>query len=236
MLDPKILVVDDEPDLLKLILKTMRSEGFQHIYTAEDGRRALELVAQVQPDFIILDVMLPDLTGYEICSEIKKISDAAVFFLTARTTDLDQLTGYSMGADDYICKPFNPLILAAKIKARLNRMKKSSVPASQTSCFRFGRFVLDEKEGTLTVDGQSVPCTAKEMKLLAFFCKHPNQVFSINHLYTEVWGGDSFGYENTVIVHIHSLRKKIEVDPGRPKYLLNIRGLGYKLVNPEPAT
>ncbi|RAL24409.1 response regulator transcription factor [Thermoflavimicrobium daqui] len=230
MNDAKILLVDDDFDLLTLLLKAMRSEGFNHVYTATTGQKALEMISRVPFNLVVLDVMLPDGNGYEVCTEIRKKSHVPIFFLTARTTDLDQLTGYSVGADDYICKPFNPLIFVARVKAQLKRVRDNRLKRDEMTIYDFGRFSLDEQRGVLKVIGQEIACTAKEFKLLAFFCKHPNQIFSASHLYREVWGEESLGLENTVMVHIHSLRKKIEENPSQPRYLLNIRGLGYKLV------
>lgn len=226
-----LLLVDDERDILELLTKTLRSEGFRTILTATSGYEAIRLCAEHRPDLIILDVMLPDLEGYEVCKKLREWTHAPIFFLTARTTDLDKLTGYNMGGDDYIEKPFNPLVIAAKIKAQLkrDRMMKQSSP-DFPSVYDFGDFQLIEHTGQLLVNGEEIPCTAKEFKLLAFLCKHPYQIFSMAQLYRQVWGEESFGYENTVMVHIGQIRKKIEPNPRKPKYIITIRGLGYKFV------
>lgn len=231
MENAKILLVDDEPDILALLTKTLRSEGFDKILTAANGEEALRLCSSEQPDFIVLDVMLPDLEGYEVCRKLRSFTTAPIFFLTARTTDLDQLTGYSMGGDDYIEKPFNPLIIAAKIKAMLKRRALQQIEEEFPTAFYEDDWLkVVEKSGHLFVNGEEVACTAKEFKLLTFLCKHPNQIFSMGQLYQHVWGEESFGYENTVMVHIGQLRKKIEPCPKKPTYIITIRGLGYKFV------
>ncbi|SMO45401.1 response regulator transcription factor [Melghirimyces algeriensis] len=230
-MDFTLLLVDDEQDILDLLTKTLHSEGFKTVYTATSGMEAIRLCAKYQPDLIILDVMLPDLEGYEVCKKLREWTYAPIFFLTARTTDLDKLMGYNMGGDDYIEKPFNPLVIAAKIKAQLRRdqrMMQSSPDLS--SVYAFEDFKLFEHTGQLFVNGEEISCTAKEFKLLTYLCKHPYQIFSMGQLYRQVWGEESFGYENTVTVHIGQIRKKIEPNPRKPKYIITLRGLGYKFV------
>ncbi|SDX29041.1 DNA-binding response regulator, OmpR family, contains REC and winged-helix (wHTH) domain [Marininema mesophilum] len=226
-----LLLVDDEPEILQLLTKTLHSEGFQRIFTAGTGHEAIQICAKHQPDVILLDVMLPDMEGYEVCKKLREITHSPIFFLTARTTDLDKLMGYNMGADDYIEKPFNPLIIVAKIKAQLKRDQLSQTAEDIfPQPYDFGDFKLVENTGQLFVKGEEISCTAKEFKLLAFLCKHPHQIFSMGQLYRQVWGEESFGYENTVMVHIGKIRKKIEPDVRKPKYIVTIRGLGYKFI------
>ncbi|QKG85397.1 response regulator transcription factor [Kroppenstedtia pulmonis] len=229
--DVTLLLVDDERDILDLLTKTLRSEGFRNILTATAGDEAIRVSLEHQPDLIILDVMLPDMEGYVVCKRMREWTYAPIFFLTARSTDLDKLTGYNMGGDDYIEKPFNPLVIVAKVKAQLKRdrlLKRnfSYVP----SVYEFEDFKLVETTGQLFVAGEETPCTAKEFKLLTFLCKHPYRIFSMGQLYRHVWGEESFGYENTVMVHIGQIRKKIEPNPRKPHYIVTIRGLGYKFV------
>jgi two-component system, OmpR family, response regulator RegX3 len=231
MENTKILLVDDEPDILALLSKTLKSEGFCHILTASTGAEAIQICMEKQPDLIVLDVMLPDLEGYEVCRKLRPITESPIFFLAARTTDLDKLTGYSMGGDDYIEKPFNPLIIVAKIKVLLKRKHSLQKPFPEhLAIYEDDRIKVIEKTGQLFVKGREVACTAKEFKLLAFLCKNPYQIFSMGQLYHHVWGEESFGYENTVMVHIGQLRKKIEPCPRKPKYIITIRGLGYKFM------
>ncbi|NWL86038.1 MULTISPECIES: response regulator transcription factor [unclassified Paenibacillus] len=233
MYNAKILLVDDEKAIVQLIEMVLRKEGFRHIYTAYNGKEALEIVKRHLMDIILLDVMLPDQTGFDLCPQIRNASDAHIIYLTARTSDLDVLTGFATGGDDYVTKPFNPLEIAARVKARLRRGIATPAPSrleESRSRYEFGRFVLDEFSGMLLVEGQEVPCPAQAYQLLLFLCKHPGIVFSKAQLYEEVWGMDGLGDDNTVMVHIRKIRERIEKDPGNPECLLTVRGLGYKLV------
>ncbi|MFD1268800.1 response regulator transcription factor [Paenibacillus motobuensis] len=233
MYNAKILLVDDEKAIVQLIEMVLRKEGFRHIYTAYNGKEALEIVKRHMIDIILLDVMLPDQTGFDLCPQIRNASDAHIIYLTARTSDLDVLTGFATGGDDYVTKPFNPLEIAARVKARLRRGVVTPIPSrleESRSRYEFGRFVLDEFSGMLLVEGQEVPCPAQAYQLLLYLCKHPGIVFSKSQLYEEVWGMDGLGDDNTVMVHIRKIRERIEKDPGNPEYLLTVRGLGYKLV------
>ncbi|MFE4709913.1 response regulator [Paenibacillus sp. NPDC056722] len=235
MNDIKIVIVDDESSIITMLQMVLRKEGFQHIYTAASCREALEVARRVRPEIVLLDIMLPDGSGLDICSRIREYGNPHILFLTARASDLDVLTGFAMGGDDYITKPFNPLEIVARIKARLRRQdaENSSVmlipPRSEAVKYEFGHFVVNEAEGELLVDGQPVSCPAQVFQLLLHFCKHPGIVFTRTQLYEAVWGIDGLGDDSTVPVHIRRIRERIEQDPGNPKYLLTIRGLGYKL-------
>ncbi|NEW08122.1 response regulator transcription factor [Paenibacillus sp. SYP-B3998] len=232
MHNAKILLIDDEKSIVQLIEMVLRKEGFRHIYSAGTGQEALMLLAKHGADIILLDVMLPDLTGFELCPKIRELSDAHLIYLTARTSDLDVLTGFATGGDDYVTKPFNPLGIAARIKARLRRGVQSSIQRTEDTRNRydFGAFVLDEYAGELLVNGDSVPCPAQAYQLLQFLCKNPNIVFSKSQLYDAVWGIGGVGDDNTVMVHIRKIRERIEPDPSEPRYLVTVRGLGYKLM------
>lgn len=230
-----ILIVDDEKairDMLELMLK---KEGFAHVFTASTAKEALTQVEQNPFDIIILDVMLPDGNGFELCPKIRERSDAYILFLTARVSDLDVLTGFATGADDYVTKPFNPLEVAARIKAylRRNHTKPKQETILNVNRYDFGRFIIDENAGELIVDGKVVPCPTQVYLLLLYLCKHPNTVFSKADLLDAVWGFDHYVDENTVSVHIRRIRERIEEDPSKPKYLLTVRGLGYKLVKDQ---
>ncbi|GIP37166.1 DNA-binding response regulator [Paenibacillus sp. J31TS4] len=229
-MNERILIIEDEVGLSKMLKRLLDKEGFQEIYQAESGAEAWKKVQEQRMDLILLDVMLPDTNGFDLCQRIRELSDVPIIFLTASTTDMDKLTGFSMGGDDYITKPFNPLEVAARIKAILHRQRKAMPEIAQV--FRTERFVLHYDQARLIVEGKEVNCPAKEFQLLKFMCQHPNQVFSVDHLYEKVWGDYSIvGKENTVMVHISRLRQKIEKDPKHPKYLRNVRGLGYMLNN-----
>ena len=182
-------------------------------------------------DIIILDVMLPDGSGFDFCPKIREISTAYILFLTAKVSDLDVLTGFATGGDDYVTKPFNPLEVAARIKAYLRRTTTTSAKTiSHAKFYDFGDFAVDEQAGTLLVNDKQVACPTQVYLLLLFFCKHPNRVFSKSELLEAVWGFDHYVDDNTVSVHIRRIRERIELEPSNPVYLQTVRGLGYKLV------
>lgn len=238
MEDAHILIVDDETSIVKMIEMVLTKEGFHHIYTAHNAKDALQIVQEKKIDIIILDVMLPDQTGFDICPKIREVCDAYILFLTARVSDLDVLTGFAIGGDDYVTKPFNPLEIAARIKARLRRQSKPEKKEAEQlkqNRFDYGRFVVDVDAGELLVDGKVVQCPAQVYLLLIYFCEHPNLVISKSQLLEAVWGFDSYVDDNTVTVHIRKIRERIEEDPSQPKYLVTVRGLGYKLVRDKEA-
>lgn len=223
-----ILIIEDEVGLIKMLKRLLEKEGFQEIYQAESGYEALETIKRSMVDLILLDVMLPDINGFELCQKIRDISDAPIIFLTARTTDMDKLTGFSVGGDDYITKPFNPLEVAARIKAILHRQKKAL--SKLRNIFQTDYFTLYFDQAKLVVNGEEIRLPAMEFQLLKFMCQNPNQVLSVDQLYENVWGDyNAVGKENTVMVHISRLRQKIERDPKNPRYIKNVRGLGYIL-------
>ncbi|MED4732420.1 response regulator transcription factor [Aneurinibacillus migulanus] len=228
----KILLVDDEKSIVKMIETVLRKEGFRKIYKAYTAQEALQLLQQYGADIIILDVMLPDQSGFELCPKIREISEAYILFLTAKVSDFDVLTGFATGGDDYITKPFNPLEIVARVKARLRRatLHPSLHVSSFKSRYDFGRFIVDESAGELIIEGRTVACPAQVFQLLLYLCKHPNVVFSKSQLYEAVWGFDGLSDDNTVMVHIRRIREKIELNPSTPHYLVTVRGLGYKLV------
>lgn len=227
----RLLLVDDEQGLLDMLSYLLKKEGFDQIYYAKDGKETLSRVSEMSFDLIVLDIMLPDIDGFELCRRLREVTKVPILFLTARTTDMDKIMGLSIGGDDYITKPFNPLEVVARIKAHLRRrqLDQESTGSRAGKVYDFGHFQLYKQEARLVVNGETIPCPAKEFELLAFLCEHPNQIFSIQDLYEKIWGMDSLGDENTVMVHIRRLRKKIEPDPNRPQFILNVRGLGYKL-------
>lgn len=234
MQEANILLVDDETSIVKMVEMVLEKEGFKNIFTAHTAHDALRVIENYPIDFIVLDVMLPDLSGFEICPKIRETSDAYILFLTAKVSDLDVLTGFAIGGDDYVTKPFNPLEIAARIKATLRRRESpkrmTKNVKKNSNRFDFGRFSVDVDAGELLVDGKVVQCPAQVFYLLIYFCQNPNIVISKQKLLETVWGFERYVDDNTVTVHIHKLREKIEVDPSNPKYLKTVRGLGYKLV------
>lgn len=230
----KILIVDDEVGILKLLEITLRKENFINIDAASTGKDTLQLVKENHYDIILLDIMLPDISGFELCTEIRKHTKTPIIFVSARSTDFDKLTGLGIGGDDYITKPFNPLEVVARIKVILRRQKMyESSHQQQSSKFDFGYFSLNPESATLIVNNQLVDCTAKELELLHFFCKNPNRIFTTSQLYEFVWGNDVYGEEKTVTIHISKLRKKLGDDTRKPKIIVNLRGIGYKFIPPK---
>jgi DNA-binding response OmpR family regulator len=238
VLEANLLLVDDEPAILRMMKTVLEKEGFKRIETAASGEEAIAACEAAVFDLVVLDVMLPGRSGFDICPFIRRTTDAPVLFLTARTTDLDKLTGFAVGGDDYITKPFNPLEVVARIKAQLKRYLKPGAAqapctAAERNVYDYGRFQLDADAGELRVCGERVVCPAQVFQLLLFLCRHPNRVFTKSQLYEHVWGDECLGDDNTVMVHIHRIRERIERNPSEPELLLTVRGLGYKLVRPE---
>jgi two-component system, OmpR family, response regulator RegX3 len=233
MKDAKILIVDDERAIVEIMDTVLRKEGFTDIDTAFDGETALAACERKRYDIVLLDVMMPGSSGLDICPFIRKTTDAPILFLTARTSDFDKLSGFAVGGDDYITKPFNPLEVVARMQAQLRRhlLAKPTQEHRPADIYDFGRFQMNALEGTLTVEGRISHCPALVFQLLLFLCKHPNRIFSKSELYERVWGEDMLSEDNTVMVHIHRIRERIERDPSKPEYLVNVRGMGYKLTS-----
>lgn len=233
MKEAKILLVDDEEAILQMIEMIMKKEGFKNIYTATTGKEALNIVKSTNLDYIILDVMLPDINGFDLCKQIRSYTDVHILFLTAKVNDYDVLTGFDSGGDDYVTKPFNPLEIVARMKAHLKRhlSQKEQASHAKRMIYDFGYFIVDEAAGELIVNNEVVSCPPQVFLLLVYFCKHENQVLSKEQLFNAVWGDDYLDADhNTVMVHIRRIRERIEPDPGNPIFLLTVRGLGYKLV------
>nr|UWI50709.1 response regulator transcription factor [Clostridioides difficile] len=233
----RILIVDDEEGLLTLVKITLNKEQYHNITCVSTGTEALEYIKNNQYDLIILDVMLPDYCGFDLCTKIRRQTIAPIIFLTARAGDYDKLSGLAIGGDDYITKPFNTMELVARIKAifRRQQLERSALntPSESVMIYRYGYIVLDMTRGILTVNNQDVECTAKELELMEFFCQNPNKVFTTSHLYDTIWGLSGYGDEKTVTIHISKLRKKI-LDDNKPyKVITNLRGIGYKFIPPD---
>jgi DNA-binding response OmpR family regulator len=230
----RLLLVDDEVGLLDMLNYILRKDGFKHVTYAITGTEALDCVHKMDFDLIILDITLPDMDGFELCRRLRELTNVPILFLTARTMDIDKIMGLTVGGDDYITKPFNPLEVVARIKAQLRRQSLSAqIKSTNRKVYDFEFFQLYKHEGKLVVNGKEINCPAKEFELLCFLCENPNQIFSISYLYERIWGLESIGDENTVMVHIRRLRQKIEKNPSDPKRIINIRGMGYKLVVSE---
>jgi len=233
MRNEAILLVDDEQGILTMLENLLHKEGFNQIVTVGSAAEALMAVRTRTFGLIVLDVMLPDIGGFELCTEMRKTITTPILFLTARSSDLDKLQGLLLGGDDYVTKPFNPLEVVARIRAHLRR---SSIYASESKgaeeVYRYETFMVNRTTGQLIVNQAETPCPAKEFELLLYFCNHPNQVFTAQQLYEQVWGNMVQGDEKTVVIHISRLRKKLETDPANPKLIVTLRGIGYKFVPP----
>ncbi|MHA7963925.1 response regulator transcription factor [Paenibacillus sp. CAU 1782] len=254
VLHRRILIVEDEQAIAEMVKLLLVRDGFQNVFSAATAAGAIELIEANGADIVLLDVMLPDGSGFELCDRLRQYGEPHIIFMTARVSDLDVLTGFAVGGDDYITKPFNPLEVIARIKARLRRMEEGRSEAGgrlqsgmplplheqptetetreikNKKFYTYSRFTLDEAAGELIVDGRTVACPAQEFFLLLHLCKHAGIVFTKSQLYEAVWGMNGMGDDNTVMVHIRRIREKIEHDPGKPYFLLTIRGLGYKLI------
>ena len=230
----RILIVDDEPNLVELLSSYLRREGYD-IATAEDGPAALAQARAHDPDLILLDVMLPGMDGIEVCRQIRRFSDAYILMLTARAEEVDKLIGLSVGADDYVTKPFSPREVVARVKAMLRRpraqVQGATSVAGDAPPLRVGALEIDEARHTVTCDGAEVTLTAREFALLATLARHPGRVFTRAQLLEQVWG-DEYYDDHVVDVHIGNLRKKLEADAARPRYIATVRGVGYR-VTPE---
>ena len=196
---------------------------------AYDGEEALELVKNNDFDVVLLDVMLPKLTGFEVCQQIREFSDVPIIMLTAKGDDMDKILGLEYGADDYITKPFNPLELIARVKSQIRRYASLGSIGKENHKIVTGGLVMDTQEKAVYVDGEEVKLTAREYKILELLMKNMNIVFTSSQIYEKVWNEISFGIEKTVTVHIRNIREKIEINPKEPKYLKVVYGLGYKI-------
>ena len=226
----KILVIEDEPDIRKLVQYNLTQEHF-NVVEAEDGEQALSLLQREKPNLVILDLMLPGLSGLELCKLLRQRSDTSrlpILMLTAKAGETDRIVGLEMGADDYLAKPFSPREMVARVRAILRRAE--SKPASETAVsYEKGPLKIDFSTYEVFVRGKPVKLTLKEFELLRFLVQNPTRVLNRDQLLDRVWGGETFVTPRTVDVHIRRLRKAIEKDDRKPKWILTVRGVGYKL-------
>lgn len=231
MNEPKIMLVDDEPDILNLLEKALNIEGYHNIAKIENGNSAVTACREIQPDVIILDVMLPDLDGYEVCKQIREFSHCPVLFLSAKNDELDKILGLAVGGDDYVTKPFSPKEIAYRVKAALRRAQYRQDPMENFS-MQIGELIIDADGCRVWKHDREIGLTAREFEILRYLAENQGRVISRERLYETIWGEDSFGCDNTVMVHIRHLREKLEENPALPQYIITLKGLGYKLVNP----
>ena len=225
MTDPlRVLVVDDEVALAGVVANYLQREGFD-TRLVHDGSVAVAVAREWRPDLVVLDVMLPGIDGVEVCRQLRGFSDAYVIMLTARDEEVDKVVGLSVGADDYLVKPFSPRELIARVRAMLRRPRAATSTAAPP--LTVGDLRVDPAARTVTVDGRPVELTRTEFDLLAAMAAHPRAAFSRRQLIDEVWGGDWYGDEHVVDVHIGHLRRKLGDDATEPRLIRTVRGIGY---------
>ena len=221
----KILIVEDDPNLLEALKYNVSKEGYDTV-TAIDGVQALEVARTNKPDLIVLDIMLPKMSGFEVCRILRKEMSVPILILTARDDEVDKVVGLDFGADDYMTKPFGMRELLARIRAMLRRVEiQTAIPETP---LKFGDIEVDIDHHVITKAGNILSLTPKEFDLLAFLTKNKSLVFSRAQLLEKVWGYDYSGDTRTVDVHIRWLREKIEDNPEEPNHLITVRGVGYK--------
>jgi two-component system alkaline phosphatase synthesis response regulator PhoP len=226
---PRILVIDDEPSILKLITAYLKPEGFD-IQTAADGLSGLKAVRTFHPDVIILDIMLPGIDGLEVLTQLRRESQAYVILLTAKTEETDKVVGLSVGADDYVTKPFSPRELTARIKAAIRRGRSTGTAPSKMQTLVFRHLRMDSAAHTISVDDRTVELTSLEFELLQVLAEHRGRVLSREQLLEKVWGGEYFGEVRVVDVHLGHIRQKL----GRPELISTVRGVGYRFEDQDP--
>jgi len=222
----RALVVEDEAPLARLVSSYLEREGFE-VSAAADGERAVELARELRPDVIVLDLMLPGVDGIETCRRIRAFSDAYIVMLTARAEEVDKIVGLSVGADDYVTKPFSPGELVARVRAMLRRPRAGA--ESPASLRRFGDLVVDPAAREVLVGGRPVELTRLEFDLLDVLSESPRVAFSRRRLLDHIWGESWFGDDHVVDVHIANLRRKLGDDPRAPRFIRTVRGVGYRM-------
>ncbi|MBE3032601.1 MAG: response regulator transcription factor [Actinobacteria bacterium] len=227
----KIVVIDDEQSVREVVQAYLEKDGY-HVFVAGNGGDGLALAERMNPALIVLDLMLPDVSGEEICSEIRSRSDVPILMLTAKASEEERVAGLVSGADDYLVKPFSPRELVARVRAVLRRTQGVETPLVETLSFAGGRLEIDTVQHVVKRDGAAVELTPNEYKLLVTLARYPGRAYSRFELINRVQGYDYEGYERTIDVHVKNLRKKIEPDPAHPRYVETVMGVGYKLAKP----
>jgi len=224
----RILVVDDEKKIVDVVKSYLEHNGYE-VYTAYNGKQALELFEKEDPALIILDLMLPDISGEEVCKTIRKQSRVPIIMLTAKVEEEDILKGLDIGADDYVIKPFSPKQLIARVVAVLRRTLENPMLLTNSISFNNGDIVIDDIKHEVKKNGNIINLTPNEYKILLTMVKYPNKTFTREELISMALGDDFEGFDRTVDTHIKNLRQKVEDDPKEPKYLLTVHGIGYRI-------
>ncbi len=224
----RILVVDDEPGIVDLVSYGLRREGYE-VEAVEDGAAALARARAERFDLVVLDVMLPGMSGLDVCRTLRSESDIPILMLTARDAEVDLVVGLEVGADDYVAKPFSMAELVSRVRAILRRRELDRA-AAETFVRRVGQLKLDLRRHVVTVGGSPVELTPSEFKILALLAEQPERVFSRREIMGHLWQSDYVGDQRACDIHVTNIRRKIERDPRNPRQLLTVRGVGYKLV------
>jgi DNA-binding response OmpR family regulator len=224
-----ILLIEDDPDICDLVAIYLRKEGFR-VDIATNAEQGLNLFQRSAYDLLISDIMLPGMDGMKLVQTIRSQTDIPIIFLTSKKGPQDIVAGLNIGGDDYVTKPFEPEVLVARVQAGLRRHRsaKERTDIGSADIWRDGWLTVHKKRLEVSVDNKPIALPAKELQLLIHLLDHPKQVFSVGQLYERIWSLNGVSDERTVMVHIHNLRKKIEQDPANPKYIVTIRGFGYK--------
>ncbi|TFB21130.1 response regulator transcription factor [Filobacillus milosensis] len=230
----KVLVVDDEEPIADILKYNLSNEGYE-VLVAYDGQAAIELTKKEEPDIILLDIMLPEKDGMEVCREIRKDFHMPIIMLTAKDSEIDKVLGLELGADDYVTKPFSNREVIARVKANLRRINSedNNRNTSSTPNIKIGALEINRENYSVTRDGEPVDLTHREFELLLYLAKHIEQVMTREHLLETVWGYDYYGDVRTVDVTVRRLREKIEENPSNPNWIVTRRGVGYYMRNPE---
>ena len=223
-----ILICDDERDIVNALKIYLNDENYT-LYEAFDGKEALKVVEENDIHLVLLDIMMPELEGMEAMVKIREKSNVPVILLTAKSEDTDKILGLTVGADDYITKPFNPVEVSARVKSQLRRYMQLGAGNVKAATLRCGAIELEDEEKRVTLDGEDVSLTPTEYDILKLLMQHPGQVFSPKEIYKKIWNDLPYGSENTVAVHIRHLREKLEINPAEPRYLKVVWGQGYKM-------
>ena len=224
-----ILVCDDDREIVDAIEIYLSQDGYK-IYKAYDGEQAIQILDKEDIHLLIMDIMMPRLDGIRATLKIREYSSIPIIILSAKSEDTDKILGLNIGADDYICKPFNPLELVARVKSNLRRYTSlGSLTGENKAIYQVGGLILNDDTKQVTVDDEPVKMTPIEYNILLLLMKNQGRVFSINQIYESIWNEDAIGADNTVAVHIRHIREKIEINPKEPRYLKVVWGVGYKI-------
>lgn len=224
-----ILVCDDDREIVDAIEIYLSQDGYK-IYKAYDGEQALQILDKEDIHLLIMDIMMPKLDGIRATLKIREYSSIPIIILSAKSEDTDKILGLNIGADDYICKPFNPLELVARVKSNLRRYTSlGSLTGENKAIYQVGGLILNDDTKQVTVDDEPVKMTPIEYNILLLLMKNQGRVFSINQIYESIWNEDAIGADNTIAVHIRHIREKIEINPKEPRYLKVVWGVGYKI-------